>query len=198
MTGSSISCNNSSKNVIVAALLSWHKGFPVIMALIIQWASPHISILVPPLCSLLRAICPGLGLVLNTKMSLLCVQPLLSLLLPQLLIPFFALHLSQLLFPTIPLIEPASFTFASFTPACLLFLCAFTLSALICADRGREKRGEAIEHLQLSWKSHCWGLYTATAFIAFHQKKPENTGGKPHLFGHTHIHTPPCTQYMLA
>lgn len=56
-------------------------------------------------------------------MSLLYTHLLLSLPLPQLLIPFFALHLSLLLFPTIPLIEPVSFAFVSFNPASLLFLC---------------------------------------------------------------------------
>lgn len=125
------------------------KGLTIIISLIILPPSPHTLtdkyILVTPLCSPLRAICPGLGAVLNNKTCYVCSHFSLSLTLLQLLIlsPFFSLHLSLLLFLSIPLIESISCDFASLTPACPSFsmsLCPLPTHLAIDRQRQREKR----------------------------------------------------------
>lgn len=59
-----------------------------------------------------------------------------------------------------------------------------------------------IEHLQLSWKSHCRGLVTATAFIAFHQEPSDRRANLISLdtgtYRHNHGNTPLCTHTCIV
>lgn len=148
----------------------------LILVYIKQTHSEHrrIPILLTPLCSRLRAVRPsvrpGLGAALNTSCPC-CVcshffvtNPLRLLLTSFHLWAFISASISV---HSVNWVD--SLRFAFFSPPRQVSLPSLPSFGLRQTE-AEKKRRRVIEHLQLSWKCHCQGFVTASAFIAFYQE----------------------------